>query len=162
VASQADVWKPHQILVEDTSAGQSAIQALKAATRFPVKAVKVDKDRRLRAEAATGWFEAGKVFFPETAPWLHDFMDEMASFPSAPHDDQVDSVTQALNYMRGKPTHGFTEFCDAVIAAGGVDQYFAQREKEHDQEVTAVNPKTGQRIRLVDNRWVDCTTGVPI
>ena len=77
------------------------------------------------------------------------------------HDDLANAVAGALA-QRGRPTHGFTEFCDAVMAAGGVDQYFAKREKERDRGVTAVNPKTGQRIRLVDHRWVDCTTGAPI
>ena len=59
--------------------------------------------------------------------------------------------------MRGKPTHGFTEFCDAVIAARGVDQYFSRREREHsDREVTARNPKTGERLRLdrANHHWV--------
>jgi predicted phage terminase large subunit-like protein len=37
---------------------------------------------------------------PESAPWLNDFVDELAAFPRETHDDCVDSVTQALNYLR--------------------------------------------------------------
>lgn len=44
--------------------------------------------------------EAGKVFLPESAEWLADFLDELSSFPSAPHDDCVDALSQALNYAR--------------------------------------------------------------
>jgi hypothetical protein len=109
--------------------------------------------------------EAGRVFLPQDAPWLTNYIEELSSFPAGVHDDQVDATTQALNYMRGKLTYGFSEFCDAVIAAGGVDQYFAQREREHsDREVTAINPKTGQRLKLdrAANRWVDYKTGAPI
>jgi hypothetical protein len=44
--------------------------------------------------------ESGRVFLPQTAGWLPDFLYELAAFPNAAHDDQVDSLTQALNYLR--------------------------------------------------------------
>ena len=53
-----------------------------------------------RTQAVTPLIEAGKVFLPESAPWLADFLDELAAFPTGVHDDVVDSVTQALNYLR--------------------------------------------------------------
>jgi hypothetical protein len=40
------------------------------------------------------------VFLPDQAPWLREFLDEVTSFPAAPHDDQVDAMTLALNYLR--------------------------------------------------------------
>jgi hypothetical protein len=40
------------------------------------------------------------VFLPELAPWLMDFLEEISSFPAAPHDDMVDALTQALNHVR--------------------------------------------------------------
>jgi predicted phage terminase large subunit-like protein len=43
------------------------------------------------------------VFLPESAPWLNDFIDELAAFPKGTHDDCVDSTTQALNYLRHEP-----------------------------------------------------------
>jgi predicted phage terminase large subunit-like protein len=101
VALQAEQWKPHAILVEDKASGQSLIQELKTATSFPVLPIKVDNDKETRASAVTAFFEAGKVLFPEGAPWLADLEDELASFPGAVHDDIVDSVSQALNYLRG-------------------------------------------------------------
>jgi predicted phage terminase large subunit-like protein len=100
VALQADEWLPNAILVEDKASGQSLIQELKLATRFPILAIKVDSDKVTRAEAVTPLIEAGRVYLPESAPWLADFIDETAAFPNAAHDDQVDSTTQALNYFR--------------------------------------------------------------
>jgi predicted phage terminase large subunit-like protein len=44
----------------------------------------------------TGKFEAGLVLLPEHAPWLAAFEAELFAFPGARHDDQVDSVSQAL------------------------------------------------------------------
>ena len=101
VALQAEQWKPHAVVVEDKASGQSLLQELKNSTAYPVVAVKVDSDKVTRASAVTAFFEAGKVFFPQGAAWLPDFEDELAGFPGAAHDDYVDSLTQALNYLRG-------------------------------------------------------------
>jgi predicted phage terminase large subunit-like protein len=100
VAQQADFWRPSEIYVEDRASGQSLIQELKLATTYPVIAVKVDTDKETRASATTGYYEAGKIFFPEGAAWLPDLEDELASFPGALHDDCVDALSQALNRMR--------------------------------------------------------------
>jgi predicted phage terminase large subunit-like protein len=100
VRTQAEQWKPHAVLVEDTASGQSLLQELKLATNYPVIAVRADRDKRSRAEAVTPMFESGRVFLPADAPWLNDFADELASFPNGVHDDMVDSTTQALNYLR--------------------------------------------------------------
>ena len=38
------------------------------------------------------------VFFPKETPWLRDLEDELFAFPNSPHDDQVDSISQALGH----------------------------------------------------------------
>jgi len=96
----ADQWRPNQILVEDKASGQSLIQELRYQSALPIIPVKVDKDKLARAQAITPLIEAGKVFLPELAPWLNDYIDEMARFPTGTHDDAVDCTTQALNYVR--------------------------------------------------------------
>ena len=101
MSALASEWCPNVILVEDKASGQSLIQELRESTRFAVKPIKVDTDKLSRAYASSPMVEAGKVFLPESAPWLADFLYEMASFPVGVHDDQADSGTQALNYMRG-------------------------------------------------------------
>jgi hypothetical protein len=45
-------------------------------------------------------FPKEPTFKPESAPWLADFIEEITSFPAAPHDDQTDAFTQALAYLR--------------------------------------------------------------
>jgi predicted phage terminase large subunit-like protein len=97
--AQAEEWKPHAILVEDRASGQSLLQELKS-TALPVIGVKVDSDKFSRAQAVTAIVESGKVFLPEAAPWLNDYKEEMAAFPTGLYDDAVDSTTQALNYFR--------------------------------------------------------------
>ena len=51
-------------------------------------------------------FENGQVFFPKEAPWLRDLEDELFAFPNGRHDDQVDSISQALGH---KNPSGWTE-----------------------------------------------------
>jgi predicted phage terminase large subunit-like protein len=100
MVSLASEYSPAVILVEDKANGQSLIQELKYETALPIRPVKVDGDKMVRAQAVTPMIEAGKVFLPESAPWIADFLDELAAFPSGVHDDTVDSVSQALNYLR--------------------------------------------------------------
>lgn len=117
----AAVWKPSVFLVEDKASGQSLIQELQRDTRLPVKAVQVDGDKFARACAITPLVEAGKVFLPKEAPWLDDFMEELATFPKGAHDDQVDSFTQALNYLvgGGMESAGIFEYYKRKAEASG-------------------------------------------
>jgi predicted phage terminase large subunit-like protein len=101
--SLAQEWKPNAILVEDKASGQSLIQELKLSTALPIIPVKTDRDKQTRAQAVTPLMEAGKVFLPQSAPWVNDYIEEMACFPNGVYDDVVDATTQALNCLRVKP-----------------------------------------------------------
>jgi predicted phage terminase large subunit-like protein len=82
MSSLASEWNPNQILVEDKASGQSLIQELRYSTALPIVPIKVDKDKLARAQAVTPLIEAGKVFLPESAPWVIDYVDELAAFPT--------------------------------------------------------------------------------
>ena len=53
----------------------------------------------MRMTAQTPRMEAGKVLLPRDAPWLPDYLHELAMFPRGRHDDQADSTSQALAYI---------------------------------------------------------------
>lgn len=99
VESQAARWRPGQILVEDKASGQSVVQDIRRSTRLPILPVEPKGDKVVRLLAVSALIEAGRVHLPEFAAWLPDFESEVASFPNAVHDDQVDSMTQALTHM---------------------------------------------------------------
>ena len=44
--------------------------------------------------------EQGKVHFPVDAPWLNDLMIELGAFPAGLNDDQVDALSQAVEFFR--------------------------------------------------------------
>jgi len=98
-----DTWKPDAVLVEDKASGQSLVQELRRSTRLPLVPVRVvDGDKVMRAHAVSPLIEAGKVFLPQQAPWLEDFLDEVSRFPNSSYADQTDAMTQALQHLTGK------------------------------------------------------------
>lgn len=100
VHKTAEDWGAHVVLIEDKASGQQLIQDLRASSKLPIIAVNPDADKLTRAATVTALIEAGKVRFPMNAMWLPDFEAELLQFPNAAHDDQVDSLTQFLNWAR--------------------------------------------------------------
>jgi predicted phage terminase large subunit-like protein len=86
------------LLVEDKGSGISLIQELRT-NNTAVIAINPDADKTTRLANASVQFEAGAVFFPKAAPWLDTLKAELLGFPNTRHDDQVDSVSQALIWM---------------------------------------------------------------
>ena len=84
------------VLVEDAGAGISLVQELLGEVDG-ILAVKPDRDKITRMSVVSAKFESGLVFLPERASWLADFEAELFAFPGSRHDDQCDSVSQALS-----------------------------------------------------------------
>jgi predicted phage terminase large subunit-like protein len=105
VSEQAKLHKASQILMEDAGFGTALIQEFKTAD-FSVVAVKPEYDKKIRMGIQSAKFENGQVFFPKEAPWLRELEDELFAFPNGRHDDQVDSISQALSY---KSPSGWTK-----------------------------------------------------
>jgi predicted phage terminase large subunit-like protein len=95
VVAQAKSWKAQRVLVEDAGAGTSLVQELRSSVSGII-AVKPEGDKVSRMAVASAKFEAGQVFLPERAPWLADLESELFAFPGVKHDDQCDSISQAL------------------------------------------------------------------
>jgi predicted phage terminase large subunit-like protein len=84
-----------RVLVEDTGAGTSLVQELRGRVSGII-AVKPEGDKASRMAVASAKFEAGQVLLPERATWLPDLEAEIFVFPGSRHDDQCDSISQAL------------------------------------------------------------------
>ncbi len=92
--------KPHNVLIEDKSSGSVLIQELQAETKINIVPVQVPIDKVSRANDAVPTIEAGNVYLPLEAPYTQGLVDRLALFPDGKHDDDVDSVTQFLNWSR--------------------------------------------------------------
>ena len=56
----------------------------------------LDKAERLLAQ--TGQIEEGRVWLPAQLDGLDTFLSELRAFPNGRYDDQVDSLTQMLEW----------------------------------------------------------------
>ncbi len=101
----AEQFKAGIILIEDTSAGVQLIQELQREGFARIIAIKPKGDKVMRMAAQTPMIEAGRVFIPRDAPWLPDYLHELAMCPKGRFDDQVDSTSQALAFI-GTPVPG--------------------------------------------------------
>jgi predicted phage terminase large subunit-like protein len=117
--SLAREHKPDTILIEDAGVGTALIRELQNAGSSVI-AVKPEYDKKIRMAIQAAKFQGGRVYWPNEAPWLADLEAEVFAFPNARHDDQVDSISQALAYERSefiwneRSLAGLTRFTSAL------------------------------------------------
>ena len=89
-------------MIEGKSSGTQLIQDLQNDGVWKVVEYKPPPgaDKVMRLHACSDRFESGRVVLPRNAPWLDEYILELIGFPGTKHDDQVDSTTQALDYLR--------------------------------------------------------------
>jgi predicted phage terminase large subunit-like protein len=97
----AKLFLAKKILIEDKASGTQLIQDLKREGLHAVVpyAPPAGADKIMRLHAQTAVFENGRVLLPAKAPWLADYVNELTGFPGSRYADQVDSTTQALDYL---------------------------------------------------------------
>ena len=102
VIEQARLHHADCILIEDKASGTQLIQDLEKDFLFGLKPYDAPPgaDKILRLHAQTALFESGRVLLPASAIWLEEYVRELTSFPGGKYDDQVDSTTQALHYLK--------------------------------------------------------------
>jgi predicted phage terminase large subunit-like protein len=111
VQEQHDLHQPDVLLIEDKVSGTQLIQELRDAGVSAVTAYKSSYDKIMRLDAQTGVIENGLVYLPEEAHWLAEYLHELKTFPKARYDDQVDSTSQALEWLKQRyPGQGIFEY----------------------------------------------------
>jgi phage terminase large subunit-like protein len=91
----------------------------------PVRPIPItpDGDKITRLMRATGKIEQGYVHLPADAEWMHEFKRELLSFPRSTYKDQVDSLSQYLNWEGLNRRHDMAlltehmEYCRNLMAA---------------------------------------------
>lgn len=86
------------ILIEESANGHAIINEL-SATIPGILPIKATSSKESRASAITPYVEAHNVFLPNDSTG-DMIIDECTRFPYGKHDDQVDALSQALNYFR--------------------------------------------------------------
>lgn len=105
----AERWNVSCVLVEDKGSGTQYIQTRQGKTNIPIIPISTNNNsKEFRFDAVAPTIEAGMVYLPEIAPWLSEFERELMAFPYGKFDDVVDSVSQYLEWARGKQRKGGT------------------------------------------------------
>jgi predicted phage terminase large subunit-like protein len=99
VLRQRRVWAPDAVIIEDAGTGKALWQEFRAGGQMRPIMWSVTEDKETRLIGVTGQLEAGICVLPREAPWLHEFQRELRAFPFGRHDDQVDTMTQFLEYF---------------------------------------------------------------
>lgn len=86
--------------IEDKANGPAIINSLRRQVGGIVP-VKPDGGKVARAYAVQPYVEGLQCYLPHPriAPWVEDFIRQLAQFPRGSHDDDVDAATQALNIL---------------------------------------------------------------
>ena len=99
--------KPDRILVEAKASGQSLLQDLRLAKVPAVGYNPGMADKISRAHQAAPTLELDLLWVPESGKnpgqpvsWAQPFLKQVGKFPVAEHDDYVDTMTQAVIYLK--------------------------------------------------------------
>jgi predicted phage terminase large subunit-like protein len=93
-------FNPTTILIEDKASGTQLAQELRYERMWNVRSVEPKGDKVMRMMAQTPLIESGRVFIPDRASWLDAYLHELQVFPKGRYDDQVDSTSQALEFIK--------------------------------------------------------------
>jgi predicted phage terminase large subunit-like protein len=99
-------WQEHRatvVLIEDKASGTQLIQELIAEGLSSVTGCAPEHDKVMRLYAHTATIENGFLYLPREAPWRADYLHELTTFPNAKFDDQADSTSQALSWIKQAP-----------------------------------------------------------
>jgi len=93
-----DEFRPSAVLIEDKANGTAIIEEL--SREIPgVVAITPEGGKIARAWAASPTVESGGVYLPNEH-WAQEVVEEAAAFPNGANDDDVDALTQVLNWQR--------------------------------------------------------------
>lgn len=82
--------------IEDKSSGSSLIQDLKSES-YSIRAVQRNIDKVSRANDATPYIEAGRVYLNANVKDIKELTAESLAFPNGKHDDTLDPLMDAID-----------------------------------------------------------------
>lgn len=107
-------YAPEFFIIEDKASGQSLITEMRK-RGLPIMGYMPEKDKNFRVQATTPYFQSSRIYIPKDKVWAEELVSECISFPKAPHDDYVDTVSQAILWMRDSfllDNDGFSNYDD--------------------------------------------------
>jgi predicted phage terminase large subunit-like protein len=99
-------YRPLVLLLENASSGIQLFQELTKGVVLPhvPRPIlrKVKDAKTVRLQGISPMIEAGQLILPKEVVWLADFEYELLGFPNTRFDDQVDALSQMLEWVRAR------------------------------------------------------------
>ena len=112
IKNMSSKWpKATRKYIEEAASGKPIIQVLKKDISGIIGVKINNTDKPSRVNSISGLWEAGNVYIPDPTrnPWIHDFVEELATFPRGRNDDQVDAMSQALLQLHNRSISQISE-----------------------------------------------------
>ncbi len=96
-------YRPSVILIEATGQGPALISDIRTERGMEIVPITPHEDKISRLFRHRNAIRSGIVALPEGAPWVAGLTDEVVQFPYGQFDDQVDAMTQFLDWIAEHP-----------------------------------------------------------
>jgi len=114
--------KPDIVLMEEKGSGISLIQDLERQGVYVRRYNPGREDKAMRLHGVSHIAYNGRVWIPESKKvagefitWAEDFVREVCGFPNSPHDDYVDTFSQALALFRDQQWTAIGPYVDEEV-----------------------------------------------
>jgi predicted phage terminase large subunit-like protein len=128
VKSVWDTHRPAWVGIEKQSATLSMFDEVQR-QGVVVRWLTPDKNKVARAETAAALAAAGRIWVPENADWLSEFLEEVLTFPVAKHDDMVDCLSYAAGELARRAVQARHHKQEPTTAAEIMWERLKKREK---------------------------------
>ena len=109
---------PVKVLFE-TNVAQGMVQEIRSETNYVIVEVTKSRDKVSYAQDwSVGLWEQRLILISDYSAWTQSFLDELYAFKmECPHDDQVDAMTQGLNYLTAaNDSQGYMDYMADLTA----------------------------------------------
>jgi predicted phage terminase large subunit-like protein len=96
-------YRPSVVLIEGTGQGPALSSDIKPQNGMEIVVITPSGDKVERLRKYRRIIRDGLVQLPQNAPWSHEFLNEATQFPYGPFDDQMDALSQYLNWVTEHP-----------------------------------------------------------
>lgn len=86
------------VFIEDKNIGSSLIQEIRTETTYNIIGINPKLDKISRIFSCLGILESKRVLINKNQKWNDEFIKEITNIPNSAHDDQIDALTQFLNW----------------------------------------------------------------
>jgi predicted phage terminase large subunit-like protein len=149
-------FQPRNILIEDKASGTQLIQELIRDGVYGVTRYEPTMDKIMRMHSVTSIFENGYVILQNGAEWLDIYIQELISFPACKYDDQCDSTSQALDWVKQNThTYPLWEYyrLQELRERLNLPRDYDFVDSDEDEPITAIQKGTGRMIIWSGYEW---------